>query len=103
VIRASFGRPAAALLTAAVLMLAAACGSSAPSGGFVRAKRSTPAYATWDCQTVGHNPCVPVPHYHPQTWSIDVDNGGGQHWIDVDRATYDRLAIGDYWTASPST
>jgi hypothetical protein len=84
-------------VAALVLVVVAGCG---PDRGYVRAKHYEAAYTSFSCTRAGGNPCVLMPTYHGPEWQIDVQNRDGQAWIDVNKATYDRVNVGDYWNGS---
>lgn len=93
------GKTTLALAVAATLG-ATLAGCEGPHQGIVHDKDWSPGYWwTPPCFSSGKNSvCVSIPEYEPPTYRIDVYASRDDHgWVEVDAATFHRLAIGDRW------
>jgi len=75
-------------------------GCSSISSGTVTGKEYSPAYTTTSlqCYSFGKAGCtmwMPVVHYWPATYQLDLRNGSKTGWVDVDARTYAQERVGD--------
>lgn len=88
-----------AIAAGAVALAMTGCGADS---GEIVSKREIPAHfiTTTQCRKVGKTTtCTPVQQYVPECLEIRVDSGSDVDSECVDRATYDRVKVGDWWTA----
>lgn len=89
-------RTALAAFGATLLVVALLCLLGCVNSGTVVDKQHLLAYTTTTFVMSG-KVLVPITTYHPESWSIKVEDGGETGWVSVDETTYDEYEVGDYY------
>lgn len=88
-----------AVAGAAIVALAlTAC--SPISSGTVTGKEFHPSHneTITTCHLIGKvTICTPMTHRVDDKWQLDLTKGDKTGWVDVDKSTYDRTSVGDYF------
>jgi uncharacterized protein YceK len=88
-----------AVALAAVLLLA---GCSSISSGYVTKKEYEPynTYSTMLCaafKKYGFSVYIPMLHYVPEHWRLDLKNHDQTGWVYVDEQTFNAVQVGDVY------
>ncbi|WP_160051061.1 hypothetical protein [Nocardiopsis sp. FR26] len=90
------------IVGAAVIAFAALAGGCAPETGEVTDRDYSPAWTstTTSCSTTGQTrTCTPHTSYHPESYTLRLDDGQDAGWREVAPSEYERCHVGDHYPA----